>query len=92
MCIRDSNSVNDATYSLVGTDLTISGVGNHIGLAKVTNQGELDADEPPSVPSTIRYSITSLSGNGQNMTIQVDHGAGIWNTSLLKLTTPRQLR
>jgi polyhydroxybutyrate depolymerase len=82
--IAPHNSVNDATYSLVGTDLTISGVGNHIGLAKVTNQGELDADEPPSVPSTIRYSITSLSGNGQNMTIQVDHGAGIWHYKLIK--------
>ena len=82
--ISPHNSVNDATYSLVGTDLTISGVGNHIGLAKVTNQGELDADDPPSVPSTIRYSITSFTGNGQDMTIQVDHGAGTWQYKLVK--------
>jgi len=83
--IAPHNSVNDATYSLAGTELTISGVGNHIGLAKVTNQGELDADDdPPSVPSTIRYSITSFTGNGQDMTIQVDHGAGTWQYKLVK--------
>ncbi len=82
--IAPHNSVNEATYSLVGTDLTISGVGNHIGLAKVTNQGELDADEPPSVPSTISYSITSFTGNGQDMTIQVDHGPGTWQYKLVK--------
>ena len=82
--VAPHNSVNDATYSLTGTDLTISGVGTHIGLAKVTNQGELDAEDSPSVPSNIKYSITSFTGNGQNMTIQVDHGAGIWQYKLIK--------
>lgn len=82
--VAPHNSVNDATYSLVGTDLTISGVGTHIGLAKVTNQGELDVENSPSVPPAINYSITSFTGNGQNMIVKVDHGAGIWQYKLIK--------
>ena len=82
--VAPHNSVNDATYSLNGSNLFISGVGAHIGLAKVTNSGELDTESPPTVPSSISYSITSFTGNGQNMTIQVDHGAGIWQYKLIK--------
>ena len=35
------------TYTYTGTQLTVTGSGAHIGLPKVTNQGELSAGNPP---------------------------------------------
>ena len=80
-----NGSATDATYSLADTKLTVTGLGAHLGLPKVTNQGELNAEEnPPAVPNSITYTITSFSNKGQNMTVQIDYGTGVWQFKFVK--------
>ena len=42
--------------------------------SKVTNQGEFDSSSPPTVPSSITYSIVAFSSDGNNMTLQINYG------------------
>ena len=80
-----NGSATDATYSLADTKLTVTGLGAHFGLPKVTNQGELNAEEnPPAVPNSITYTITAFSNNGQNMAVQIDYGTGVWQFKFVK--------
>ena len=55
--------------------VTIAGVGAYLGLAKVTNDGEL-ANPSEAVPE-IKYDI-SFSVDGETMTAQIDFGGGVW--------------
>jgi polyhydroxybutyrate depolymerase len=80
-----NGSATDATYTLADTKVTLTGLGAYLGLPKVTNEGELNAAEnPPAVPSSITYTITSFSTNGQNMTVQIDYGTGVWQFKFVK--------
>jgi len=62
---------NAATYTFdQGTKvLTVSGLGAHLGLAKVTNQGELDSSNPPEVPQSINYEV--VASTSTTMTVQI---------------------
>ena len=71
-----NGSNTQATYTLNDQDIIINGRGAHIGLAKVTNQGEL-TDNSISVPTAITYSITAFSSDGNSMTVEVNYGAGV---------------
>ena len=65
------------TYTYANNQLTVNGTGAHIGLAKVTNSGELSAASPPAVPTSITYEIM-MSANGDTMTADIDFGGGWW--------------
>ena len=77
-------SNTNATYVVSDENLIINGKGAHIGLAKVTNQGEFDSSSPPSVPSSITYSIVAFSSDGNNMTLQINYGSGVWQFKLIR--------
>ena len=80
-----NSSTHNATYTLSGTDLVIQGAGAHLGLAKVTNEGELDAAEnPPSIPSAITYSVTAFAADGNSMSVQIDYGSGVWQFKFVR--------
>ena len=49
----------------------------------MTNQGEL-TDTSISVPTSITYSITAFSSDGNSMTVEVNYGAGVWQYKLVK--------
>jgi uncharacterized surface protein with fasciclin (FAS1) repeats len=69
------------TYE-VNTDnetVTLFGVGAYFGLAKATNEGELSADAPPAVPSSITYNY--VGGDDEpdhHATFQVVYPGGVW--------------
>ena len=63
------------TYSYANNQLTVNGIGAHIGLAKVVNLGEISTGS--SVPSSITYEIT-MSSDGDTMTVEIDYATGWW--------------
>ena len=68
---------NDATWAYdanAGT-LTLTGVGAHLGLAKVNNAGELT--DPADAPASITYPVVI---DGNTMTVDIDFGGiGFWH-------------
>ena len=74
-----------ATWALANDQLTVNGLGAHIGLAKVTNAGEISAGA--SVASSITYDI-SLSSDGNIMTADCNFGGGWWRFVYQKTNTP----
>jgi hypothetical protein len=79
------------TYSYSGGELTINGIGGHLGLAKAYNGGELGAATP--VPASRTYQIT-FSSNGDTMTADIAIQNGGWwrfvyvKTQILQAPTP----
>ncbi len=65
--------------------VTIAGEGAYLGLAKVTNDGELA--DPSQVVSEIKYDI-SFSVDGETMTAQIDFGGGVWQFVLVRDELP----
>ena len=63
------------TYVYTNNQLTVNGLGAHIGLAKVVNLGEISTGSP--VPSSITYEI-SFSSDGDTMTVEIDYATGWW--------------
>ena len=74
------------TYTYTGTQLTVTGAGAHIGLAKATNQGELSAGNPPALPSSRTYEI-SFGTNGE-MIADINFGGGCGDQFMYKLEIP----
>ncbi|MEN9698939.1 MAG: hypothetical protein RLZZ301_137 [Bacteroidota bacterium] len=66
-----------ATYSFNATtgELTVNGLGAHIGLAKVYNGGELTS--PANAVNSITY-LVSFSNGGNTMTADINFGPGWW--------------
>ena len=72
---------NAATYSYdasAGT-LTVYGLGAHIGLPKVTNDGEID--NVANAVSSVTYTVTEISDTA--MTLDIDFGGGWWRYELV---------
>ncbi len=63
------------TFVYTNNQLTVNGIGAHIGLAKVVNLGEISTGSP--VPSSITYEIT-MSSDGDTMTVEIDYATGWW--------------
>ena len=63
------------TYTYSGNTLTVNGLGAHIGLAKVTNTGEISS--PSNAATSVSYMV-SLSPNGDILTADIDFGGGWW--------------
>ena len=72
------------TYTYSNNQLTVNGTGAHIGLAKVTNAGEISAGAP--VASTITYDI-SWGANGE-MIADINFGGGWWRFIYTQTTAP----
>ena len=62
--------------------VSLNGAGAYFGLAKVTNEGELSADSPPAVPTSITYTYIEgdegVEEQDNHATFQVDYGSGVW--------------
>jgi hypothetical protein len=79
------------TYSYSAGELTINGVGGHIGLSKAYNGGELGASSV--APASRTYQIT-FSSNGDTMTADIAVNNGNWwrfvyvKTQIFQAPTP----
>ncbi len=75
---------NPATWSFdeATSTITLTGVGAHLGLAKVHNGGELAS--PADAPASITYPAVI---DGDNLTIDIDFGGiGFWHFALVRVT------
>jgi hypothetical protein len=81
-----NGSNTNATYVLADESIVINGEGAYLGLPKVTNKGELDSENPPSVASSITYAITAFDTATDSMTLQINYGGGVWQFKLVKTT------
>lgn len=70
-------------YNSTTGELTVNGVGAHMGLPKVINGGELLS--PAGAPSSITY-LTNFSGNGDTMNLEINFGIGWWKFTYVKST------
>ena len=62
--------------------LTLSGVGAHLGLAKVTDNGELTS--PAGAPASITYPYVI---DADTMTVDIDFGGGWWHFVFQRTST-----
>ena len=51
------------TYLYSNNQLTVNGLGAHLGMPKAVNGGELSDANPPPVPTSISYIITFFNGD-----------------------------
>ena len=77
-------------YTYSGGELTINGLGGHIGLAKVYNGGELTS--PANAPASVTYQIT-FANNDNTMIADINFGIGWWRfiyekTQIVQLPDP----
>ena len=71
-------------YDATASTITVNGLGAHIGLPKVHNNGELSASE--DAVTAITYTISELAPDGMSMTLQVNYsGSAVWQFKLVKL-------
>jgi len=75
---------NAATYKYIeaANTLKITGVGAHIGLAKVINEAELT--NPMDAPASISYIVTALNDSEMTLDIEIAGGA-YWSFKLVKI-------
>jgi len=75
--VAPHNGTNAATWAFNATtgELTVTGLGAHIGLAKVVNGAELTS--PLNAPASITYVLT-FSNNNNTMTADISFGPGYW--------------
>ena len=75
--VAPHNGSNAATWAFNATtsELTVTGLGAHIGLAKVVNGAELTS--PLNAPASITYVLT-FSNNNNTMTADINFGPGYW--------------
>lgn len=78
---HDGSAPATFTYDHAAGTVTINGVGAYIGLAKVTNEGEL-----PNVPvaESITYNVTLVDANNMDVFIESGDGA-FWQYKLVRL-------
>lgn len=78
------------SYTYSGGELTINGLGGHIGLAKVYNGGELTS--AANAPASVTYQIT-FANNDNTMIADINFGIGWWRfiyekTQIVQLPDP----
>ena len=73
--VAPHNGVGPFNFTYTAGELTINGLGGHIGLAKVYNGGELTS--PANAPASITYQIT-FSNNDNTMIADINFGPGWW--------------
>lgn len=70
-----TNAPYSYVYNSTTGELTVNGVGAHVGLAKVVNGAELTS--PANAASSITYKLT-FSNNDNTMTADINFGPGWW--------------
>ena len=83
---HDGSNAATWSYDAMASTVTLTGVGAHLGLAKVNNAGELT--DPAAAPASITYPVIF---DGNYLTIDVDFGGGFWHFVLEKETAPVDL-
>jgi hypothetical protein len=83
---HDGTTNDPYTYSYNSTsgELTVNGIGAHMGLAKVINGGELTS--PANAASSITY-LTTFSNNNNTLTLDISIGGGWWRFVYQRTTT-----
>ena len=78
---------NAATYvhDEAASTISLSGLGAHIGLAKVVNGGELSS--PADAVSDIVYTVSAMTDNSMTLDIEIA-GGGHWRFMLSKIEAP----
>lgn len=76
-----TNAPFSYTYNSTTKQLTVNGVGAHLGLAKVTNTGEINNSS--NAPSSRTY-LVSLSANSDTMNVDINYGTGWWHFTYVK--------
>ena len=85
-----SDSSLTYSYDATAQTITINGQGGHIGLAKVYNGGEWDAEKNPydssAVAESVTYTVVEISEDGNTMTLDIQFQAdgGFWTYVLTK--------
>lgn len=73
------------TFTATSSELTVTGEGAFVGLAKVTNAGELATDNVRNdipIPSSVTYTIAEFDDD--TMTLQIDANGVHWTYRLVK--------
>jgi len=73
----ESNAPFTYEVNVDADKFTLYGIGAYLGLAKATNEGELSADTPPAVPSSITYVYVG-EDDDSDPTFQVIYPGGVW--------------
>ncbi len=76
-----TNAPYTYSYNSGTGELTVNGVGAHLGLAKVYNGGELTS--PAGAPSSITY-LVNFSANTDTMNVDINFGVGWWHYTYVK--------
>ncbi|MDW3191684.1 MAG: PKD domain-containing protein [Cytophagales bacterium] len=75
------------TFSATSSEITVTGEGAFIGLAKVTNAGELATENVRNdvpLPASVTYNIAEFAADGNSMTLQIDANGVHWQYRLVK--------
>ena len=81
----DGTSLATYVYDEENSTITVVGEGAHLGLSKVTNQGETGQ----ATDNTIVYTVSQLAGDGSSMVVDIEAGTGVWwRFKLEKFVTP----
>jgi hypothetical protein len=76
-----TNAPYTYAYNSATGELTVNGIGAHLGLSKVTNAGEISS--PLNAASTITY-LVSFSANSDTMNVDANYGPGWWHFTYVK--------
>ena len=74
------------TYTYTNGVLTVNGLGAHLGLPKVTNNGEITT--PSNAATSVSYTI-SLDTIANTLTADIDFGGGWWRYVYQKTSLPQ---
>jgi hypothetical protein len=72
------------SYDEGAQTITVYGVGAHIGVSKVYNNGEFAAPAEINSVESITYEITEMSEDGNTMTLDISIGVGYWRFILVR--------
>jgi hypothetical protein len=87
---HDGSQAATWSYDEVAGELTLSGLGAHMGLAKVINGAEIS--DPANAATAITYEVTFANSNN-TMILDINFGAGYWRfvyqrTDAVNVTNP----
>jgi len=78
---HDGSNAATFVYDEAASTIAVSGLGAHIGLAKVYNGGELSS--PADAVTDIVYTITAMTDTTMTLDIEIA-GGGYWRFKLAK--------
>jgi hypothetical protein len=76
-----TNAPFSYSYNSVTNELTVNGIGAHLGLAKVINGAEIN--NPANAAASITY-LVNFSTNTDTMNVDISFGGGWWHYTYVK--------